>query len=85
MIRLWLRTLPSEVIVLVAIVAAVVLLCAAGFVVNVQVEQASCARVGSQSSYQTRYDGGGYFTRECYVRQDDGRWVPLDKWRGIDE
>lgn len=71
---------------LVAIVIAVVVLIA-GVIVptwSYYSDRAECSYAGRNSGAATKFVKNHIYSWDCYVSVD-GRWIPIDKWRGDSE
>lgn len=47
-------------------------------------DRAECSYAARNSGEETRFVKNHLLSWDCYVRVD-GRWVPIDKWRGDSE
>lgn len=65
-----------------AIVSVLCLVCSIGGL-SWHGDHVSCLRLSEQTGYQTRM-AGNMFSGECYINVD-GKWMPADRYRGIDD
>jgi len=56
-------------------------LCIGGPLVTSAIDESECRYAATNASVETKFVENHFFSWQCYVSVD-GKWIPIDKWRG---